>query len=111
MAELSCGGTSAGAVTSSPSTRPSAATMATRSGPSGRTGASARRCASSTEMRSAAMRVALLHVDERDVEDKIGVGRNGVAGAVIAVAELGGNAQLAAAAHFHAVEALFPAPD
>src|SRR5258707_3591814 len=115
MAELSCGGTSFGAMTSSPRTRPSASATAIRSAPSARTGASARRCASSTAIRSPVATLllgpALLHVDERDVEDEIGVGRHGVAGAVVAVAELGRDAQLAAPAHLHTVEALFPAAD
>src|SRR5438067_10584822 len=110
MAELSCGGTSSCAVTSSASTRPSAAATPTRSAPSARTGASARRCASSTEISSPAMR-ALLHLDERAVEHQIGVGRNGAAGAALAVAELGRDVQLAAAADLHALDALVPALD
>src|SRR5207244_256936 len=54
---------------------------------------------------------ALLHVDQLDVEDQRGVGRDHARRAALAVAERGRDGELALAPHLHPGDALVPALD
>ena len=54
---------------------------------------------------------SLANVEELDIEEQGGVGRDDAAGAARAVTEFGGNTQLAFAADLHSRDALFPALD
>src|SRR5580704_15771028 len=71
--------------------------------------ASARSAASGARLRSEIS--PSLHIEQFDVEDQRGVGRDDAAGAARPVAELGRDDQGALAADLHAGDALVPAGD